>query len=70
MKKRTLGLIFQIPVWILLLVIFISFFYLWFTGGYAGMSGGQFFRYGLPIWIIIILYVIGRVLENKKDNPF
>jgi len=69
MNKKMWGLILQIPVWLLLIVIFISFIWLSFTG-YSGMTGGQFFRYGLPIWIIVILYVIGRVLENKKDLDY
>lgn len=68
MKKRTCGIIMQVPVWILLVVLFISFIYLSITG-FNGMPGSQFFGYGIPIWIIIILYFWGRYIQGSKDYP-
>jgi hypothetical protein len=67
MKKRTLGIILQIPVWILLVAIFISFIYLSFAG-YGEVPGSSFLKYALLIWIIIILYFIGRFLQTKKND--
>jgi Na+-translocating ferredoxin:NAD+ oxidoreductase RnfE subunit len=68
MRKKMLGRILQVPVWILLIAIFISFIYLSFKG-YAGVSGKDFIKYGIFVWTIILLYLIGRIFENKKDYP-
>lgn len=68
MNKKNWGWILQLPVFILLGILFISFIYLSFTG-YGGITPRQFVKYGIPIWIIIILYIWGRILQTRKDYP-
>jgi hypothetical protein len=67
MKKKIWGMILQIPVWILLLAIFVSFIYL-SVKGFGGQAGIFYLKYGLLIWIIIILYIIGKIIERMSDE--
>jgi len=69
MKKRTLGRILQVPTWLLLIAVAIAFVYLSVVG-YAGEPGKYFIKYGVAVWIILILYLIGRILAKGKSNDF
>ena len=69
MKKRTLGRILQIPTWILLIAIAIGFIYLSVTG-YADQPGKSFIKYEVAVWIILLLYLIGRIMTQGKSEDF